>query len=93
MIEANGISWNIGGAQILNDISVSVGAGELLGDLTEDRVDLLEVGRIARNLRLDEELLQSLQELMKRPCGLESTGEIDVTTVLDRQFVFGHRSS
>jgi branched-chain amino acid transport system ATP-binding protein len=31
VIEATGISWNIGGAQILNDISVSVGAGELLG--------------------------------------------------------------
>jgi len=31
VIEAQGISWNIGGAQILDDISVSVGAGELLG--------------------------------------------------------------
>jgi len=31
VIEAKGISWNIGGAQILNDISVEVGAGELLG--------------------------------------------------------------
>lgn len=31
MIEASGIGWRIGGAQILEDISLSVGAGELLG--------------------------------------------------------------
>lgn len=31
MIEAHGIGWQVGGAHILDDISVSVGAGELLG--------------------------------------------------------------
>lgn len=31
MIAATGIGWNIGGARILEDISLSVGAGELLG--------------------------------------------------------------
>jgi branched-chain amino acid transport system ATP-binding protein len=31
VIEARGISWHVCGAQILDDISVAVGAGELLG--------------------------------------------------------------
>lgn len=31
MIEARGIGWHVGGAHILDDISLTVGAGELLG--------------------------------------------------------------
>ena len=31
MIEAHGVGWQVGGARILEDISISVGAGELLG--------------------------------------------------------------
>jgi branched-chain amino acid transport system ATP-binding protein len=31
VIEAHGVGWQVGGARILEDISVSVGAGELLG--------------------------------------------------------------
>ncbi len=31
MIEAHAVGWRIGGAQILDDVSLSVGAGELLG--------------------------------------------------------------
>ena len=31
MIAATGIGWRIGGAKILEDISLEVGAGELLG--------------------------------------------------------------
>ena len=31
MIEAHGIGWRVGGAQILDDVSLRVGAGELLG--------------------------------------------------------------
>ncbi len=31
MIQAHGIGWRVGGAQILDDVSLRVGAGELLG--------------------------------------------------------------
>ena len=31
MIETHGVGWQVGGARILEDISISVGAGELLG--------------------------------------------------------------
>ncbi|EWT05284.1 branched-chain amino acid ABC transporter substrate-binding protein [Intrasporangium chromatireducens Q5-1] len=31
MIEATAVGWRVGGAQILDDVSLSVGAGELLG--------------------------------------------------------------
>jgi malic enzyme len=41
-------------------------------------------------LGLDEELLQSLQELMKGPAGFEASGEADVAAVLGREVVDGH---
>ncbi|HYQ33457.1 MAG TPA: ATP-binding cassette domain-containing protein, partial [Lapillicoccus sp.] len=31
MISAEGVGWKVGGATILDDVSLTVGAGELLG--------------------------------------------------------------
>ena len=47
---------------------------------------------VARDLGLDEELLQSLKELVEGPAGLEATGEVDVAAMLCRQIVDGHGS-
>jgi hypothetical protein len=53
----------------------------MLRDALERGVDLLEVGGIAADFGLGEELLDALEELVERPGGLEATGEVDVAAV------------
>ncbi len=44
-------------------------------------MDLDELVRVVGDRRLGDELLETLQELMECPRGLEATGETDVTPV------------
>jgi hypothetical protein len=60
---------------------VAAVGGEQLGDLSEGLVDLGQIGRIGRNRRAAEELLEALQELMKRPRRLEFDSEVDIPAV------------